>query len=129
MAPPDWNWADFCGSRLVQAIARHGHRFPEGLREDMIHSIDYACEAIIRRNVGPDYTNIAIIGAFVTRIAGEQLGREDYAAYGLERLRKLHAHTMEHGAFRNTTVRSIPTLPFWSCRSFSPGPRTARSKH
>lgn len=100
MAPPDWNWADFCGSRLVQAIARHGHRFPEGLREDMIHSIDYACEAIIRRNVGPDYTNIAIIGAFVTRIAGEQLGREDYAAYGLERLRKLHAHTMEHGAFQ-----------------------------
>ncbi|AIQ55773.1 hypothetical protein PBOR_01410 [Paenibacillus borealis] len=100
MAPPDWNWADFCGSRLVQAIARHGHRFPDGLREAMIHSIDYACEAIIKRNVGPDYTNIAIIGAFVTRIAGEQLGREDYAVYGLERLRKLHAHTMKHGAFQ-----------------------------
>jgi hypothetical protein len=100
MAPPDWNWADFCGSRLVQAISRHGHRFPEVLLEDTIRSIDFACEAIIRRNVGPDYTNIAIIGAFVTRIAGEQLGRSDYAEYGLERLRKLHAHTMTRGAFQ-----------------------------
>lgn len=100
MAPPDWNWADFCGSRLVQALSRHGHRLPEELRNDMIRSIDYACEAIIKRNVGPDYTNIAIIGAFVTRIAGEQLGREEYAEYGLERLRKLHAHTMKHGAFQ-----------------------------
>lgn len=100
MAPPDWNWADFCGSRLIQALARHGHRFPQELREATIRSVDYACEAIIKRNVGPDYTNIAILGAFVTRIAGEQLGREDYAAYGLERLKKLYAYTMERGAFQ-----------------------------
>ncbi|MFD2882118.1 hypothetical protein ACFTAO_49900 [Paenibacillus rhizoplanae] len=99
MAPPDWNWADFCGSRLVQALSRHGHRFQDDLREAAVLSIECACEAIIRRNVGPDYTNIAIIGAFVTRIAGEKLGRKDYADYGLERLRKLHAHTLKHGAF------------------------------
>ncbi|MEK4045574.1 hypothetical protein NSU18_18145 [Paenibacillus sp. FSL H8-0048] len=100
MAPPDWNWADFCGSRLVQALSRHGHRFPDDLREAAVLSIEYACEAIIRRNVGPDYTNIAIIGAFVTRIAGEKLGRKDYADYGLERLRRLRAHTLKHGAFQ-----------------------------
>ncbi|MEK4003233.1 hypothetical protein [Paenibacillus sp. FSL H3-0333] len=100
MAPPDWNWADFCGSRLVQALSRHGHRFPHDLREAAVLSIECACEAIIRRNVGPDYTNIAIIGAFVTRIAGEKLGRKDYADYGLERLRRLHAHTLKHGAFQ-----------------------------
>ncbi|MEK3761645.1 hypothetical protein MKZ07_24960 [Paenibacillus sp. FSL P4-0338] len=100
MAPPDWNWADFCGSRLVQALSRHGHRFPDDLREAAVLSIECACEAIIRRNVGLDYTNIAIIGAFVTRIAGEKLGRKDYADYGLERLRRLHAHTLKHGAFQ-----------------------------
>lgn len=100
MAPPDWNWADFCGSRLVQALSRHGHRFPDDLREAAVLSIECACEAIIRRNVGPDYTNIAIIGAFVTRIAGEKLGRKDYADYGLERLRRLYAHTLKHGAFQ-----------------------------
>ncbi|CAH1219366.1 hypothetical protein PAECIP111892_04728 [Paenibacillus auburnensis] len=100
MAPPDWNWADFCGSRLIQALARHGHRFPQELREATIRSVEYACEAIIKRDVGPDYTNIAILGALVTRIAGEQLAREDYADYGLERLKKLYAYTMERGAFQ-----------------------------
>ncbi|WP_379157791.1 glycoside hydrolase family 105 protein [Paenibacillus sp. sgz5001063] len=100
MAPPDWNWADFCGSRLVQALSRHGYRFPQPLRAAVAQSIEYACEAIIKRNVGPDYTNIAILGAFVTRVAGEQLGREDYAEYGLKRLQKLYDYTMERGAFQ-----------------------------
>ncbi|OKP99515.1 hypothetical protein [Paenibacillus sp. P46E] len=100
MAPPDWNWADFCGSRLVQALSRHGRRLPESLRMEVARSIEYACEAIIKRNVGPDYTNIAILGAFVTRIAGEQLGRRDYAEYGLKRLQKLYDYTMERGAFQ-----------------------------
>ncbi|MNO54815.1 hypothetical protein D3C76_452950 [compost metagenome] len=100
MAPPDWNWADFCGSRLVQALTRHGRRFPQVLRKTVTDSIGYACEAIIKRNVGPDYTNIAILGAFVTRIAGEQLGRLDFADYGLKRLQKLHEYTMKRGAFQ-----------------------------
>ncbi|WP_151735553.1 hypothetical protein [Paenibacillus tengchongensis] len=100
MSPPDWNWADFCGSRLVQALARHGQRLPEPLREAVIQVVDNACEAIIKRNVGPDYTNIAIIGALVTRIAGEQLGREDFAAYGLQRLQRLYDYTRERGAFQ-----------------------------
>lgn len=100
MAPPDWNWADFCGSRLVQALARHGQRLPQSLHEAVTRSIDYACEAIIKRNVGPDYTNIAILGAFVTRIAGEQLGRSEYADYGLKRLQKLYDYTMKRGAFQ-----------------------------
>lgn len=100
MSPPDWNWADFCGSRLIQALSRHGSRFPQALRDDVIRSVDYACEAIMKRDVGPDYTNIAILGAFVTRIAGEQLGRADYAEYGLKRLEKLYAHTQQRGAFQ-----------------------------
>lgn len=100
MSPPDWNWADFCGSRLIQALSRHGSRFPQELRDGVIRSVDYACEAIMKRNVGPDYTNIAILGAFVTRIAGEQLGRGEYAEYGLKRLEKLYAHTQQRGAFQ-----------------------------
>lgn len=100
MAPPDWNWADFCGSRLIQAISRHGHRFPKALREATIQAIEYACEAIMKRDVGPDYTNIAILGAFVTRIAGEQLGRGDYAEYGLKRLTKLYAYTQQRQVFQ-----------------------------
>jgi hypothetical protein len=100
MSPPDWNWADFCGKQLVLALSRHGHRFPQQLRDTVIQSIYNACDAIIKRDVGPHYTNIAIMGAFVTLIAGERFGRSDYAEYGLNRLAKLHRFTMERGAFQ-----------------------------
>jgi hypothetical protein len=100
MSPPDWNWADFCGKQLVLALSRHGERFPQQLRDTVIQSIYNACDAIIKRDVGPHYTNIAIMGAFVTLIAGERFGRSDYAEYGLNRLAKLHRFTMERGAFQ-----------------------------
>jgi hypothetical protein len=100
MSPPDWNWADFIGKQLVLAISRHGERFPAQLRDAVILAICNACDAIIKRDVGPHYTNIAIMGAFVTLIAGEQFGRSDYAEYGLNRLAKLHRFTMERGAFQ-----------------------------
>lgn len=100
MAPPDWNWADFCGKTLALIVARHKERLPRPLAERVGQAISHACEAIIRRNVGPEYTNIAIMGAFVTLLAGELYGRDDYLTYGLNRLEKLHAYTFKRGAFQ-----------------------------
>lgn len=70
MNPPDWNWADFCGKSLVQSVVRHSHRIPNELRELVRNAVFHACESIMRRNMGPHYTNIAIMGTFVTLIAG-----------------------------------------------------------
>ncbi|RXZ81299.1 hypothetical protein EBB07_14905 [Paenibacillaceae bacterium] len=100
MSPPDWNWADFCGKLLVLIISRHAERLPAELRKAVEQAICNACDAIIIRNIGPHYTNIAIMGAFVTLIAGELLERQNYAAYGLDRLAKLHAYTMPRQAFQ-----------------------------
>ncbi|MDQ0060563.1 hypothetical protein [Paenibacillus harenae] len=100
MSPPDWNWADFCGKQLVLSVLRHGHRFPDELLNDVRRAVYNACDAIMIRNVGPNYTNIAIMGAFVTLIAGELYKREDYRTYGLERLEKLRAFTQERQAFQ-----------------------------
>lgn len=99
MAPPDWNWADFIGKRLLFVLIRHGERLPEHLRAAVRQAICHSCEAIIRRNVGPEYTNIAIMGAFVTLVAGERLGLSRYFEYGLARLQRLYVYTMEAGAF------------------------------
>ncbi|WP_028548427.1 hypothetical protein [Paenibacillus sp. UNC451MF] len=100
MAPPDWNWADFCGKRLVLAEQRHGNRLSEDLREQIRLAVFCACDAIMKRNVGPSYTNIAIMGAFVTLIAGEVYGVDRYVDYGLERLRKFSEYTHELGTFQ-----------------------------
>ncbi|WP_438350245.1 hypothetical protein ACP8HI_06175 [Paenibacillus sp. FA6] len=100
MDPPDWNWADFCGKELVLAVLIHGHRLPEELRDQIRQGITCACDAIIIRDVGPHYTNICIMGAFVTLIAGELYGRQDYMDYSLQRLEKLKHYTEVLGTFQ-----------------------------
>lgn len=99
MSPPDWNWADFCGKQLVQIEARHGSRMPDDLRERIRQAVFCACDAIIKRDVGPHYTNIALMGSFVTLIAGEVYGILKYANYGLRRLERLNQYTRKLGTF------------------------------
>jgi hypothetical protein len=99
MAAPDYNWADFCGAMLAQMLHDHPDRMPDGLAKQMRASLALAAAAIKRRNVGPDYTNIAIMGGGVCAAAGELLGDEPMLAYGRARLEKVVAHTAEHGSF------------------------------
>ncbi|WP_152393169.1 hypothetical protein [Paenibacillus guangzhouensis] len=93
MAPPDWNWADFCGKELVLAALLHGHRLAEDLREEIRQGVCCACDAIMIRDMGPHYTNISIMGAFVTLIAGELYARQDFTEYAIQRLEKLKQYT------------------------------------
>ena len=99
MSPPDWNWANFCGKELLQVALDHFHRIPEDLREKVKDSIYHACRSIIRRNVGPSYTNIAIMGAYVTLLAGELFEWKDVFNYGKDLLRRIYEYTRYHGAF------------------------------
>ncbi|GGF66509.1 hypothetical protein GCM10010912_09360 [Paenibacillus albidus] len=128
MAPPDWNWADFCGSRLVLALSRHGHRIPAELREAVRQAVTYACEAIIKRNVGPDYTNIAILGALVTSMAGEELGRTDFAAYGLERLTRLYEYTKPRRVFQEYNSPVYTYIAILELSKFRAGTKEDRVK-
>ncbi|MBC7319205.1 hypothetical protein H5T89_01035 [bacterium] len=99
MSPPDWNWANFCGKELLQVALDHFDRIPEDLRRKIKDSIYHACRSIIRRNVGPSYTNIAIMGAYVTLLAGELFGWKDIFDYGKDLLRRIYEYTKYHGAF------------------------------
>lgn len=99
MFPPDWNWANFCGKELLQVALDHFDKLPEALREEIKNSIYYACHSIIRRNVGPSYTNIAIMGAYVTLLSGELFGWEDIFNYGKDLLTRIYKYTQYHGNF------------------------------
>ncbi|RAV06423.1 hypothetical protein [Paenibacillus sp. YN15] len=100
MSPPDWNWADFIGKQLALSVLRHGDRMPEELGGLVRHAVRCAGESIIRRNMGPHYTNIAIMGAFVALVAGEVYGWEDMREYGLNRLQKVWEHVSALGTFQ-----------------------------
>ncbi len=99
MSPPDWNWADFCGVQLLQVALDHRHRLSPELAAQVDTAIQHAARSIRRRNVGPGYTNIAIMGTYVTLVAGELYQLDDLREYALKRLRAFHAFTMKAGAF------------------------------
>jgi hypothetical protein len=112
MSPPDWNWADFCGTQLLQVAVDHMDRLDADLQRQVRESILHACGAIKRRNVGPGYTNIAVMGAYVTLVAGERFDNEEFADYGKARLKRFHGHTFSQGSFSeyNSPTYSIVAI-------------------
>lgn len=129
MSPPDWNWADFIGKLLLQAASRHRSRLPEQLAEEIRSAVFRACDAIIKRDVGPWYTNIAIMGAFVTVLAGELYGRSDYLEYGLHRLDRFRTFTRRLGTFQeyNSPAYALITILELSKLRSETGNEQARS--
>ncbi|WP_076247842.1 hypothetical protein [Paenibacillus sp. FSL H8-0259] len=100
MRPPDWNWADFIGKVLLTTVIRHKHRMPAELLDRVRESVFHACESIIRRNMGPHYTNIAIMGSFVTLLAGEVFQNPRYLDYGLQKFEAFHQYASRTRTFQ-----------------------------
>ena len=98
MAPPDLNGADFCGVPLLAVWLGHRARLGEPLAGQVRESIRHAARAIERRNVAPDYTNIALMGTYVTLVAAQEFKLADLRAYAKERLRRLHDFIVSQGS-------------------------------
>ena len=99
MDAPDFNWADFCGAQLLQAVLRHGEQLPDDVSQRVRKAILNAAYAIRKRNVGPGYTNIALMGAYVTTVAGELYDDQTLLDYGRKRLDRFYQYTLRHGCF------------------------------
>jgi hypothetical protein len=115
MAPPDWNWADFLGILLAQALVDHGDQLSPKLAAAMRESLNHAAQAIVQRDVDPSYTNIAILGAGVTVVAGEVLGDAALLAYGANRLRRVVEHHDYHGGFREYNSPTYTMVSLYEC--------------
>ncbi|MBQ2709757.1 MAG: hypothetical protein IJF67_15905 [Clostridia bacterium] len=96
---PDWNWADFNAATMLRILDCHADKLSEDIRLRLKDSIGHACRAIIKRDVQPSYTNISIMGAYVTLFAGEMMGEESFFQYGKQRLQKLYDYNMSKGSF------------------------------
>ncbi len=99
MSPPDWNWADFCGTQLLQVAIDHMDHVPPDLQQKVKDSILHAARSIQRRNVEPGYTNIALMGTYVTLVAGERFNDFGLLDYGRKRLRRFWEFTLQKGSF------------------------------
>ena len=112
MSPPDWNWADFCGTALLMAWILNRDKLDTKLADQIRVSITHAARSIQRRDVSPSYTNIAIMGTSVTLLAAQEFKLADLRAYAKERLRKLYEHVIRQGSFTeyNSPTYSIVAL-------------------
>jgi len=99
MSPPDWNWADFNGTQLLQVALDHRDRLPADLAQRLDEAIIHAARSIERRNVGPGYTNIALMGTYVTYVAAELYEIADLLAYARARLKRFYDYTLEQDGF------------------------------
>ncbi|MEI8310482.1 MAG: hypothetical protein WCH98_06995 [Verrucomicrobiota bacterium] len=99
MAPADWNWADFIGAQLAEILNASADKLPADLLEATRHGLRCAAWSIFRRNSGPAYTNISVMGACVTMAAGELLAEPLLLDYGRRRLRSLRELTDTNGGF------------------------------
>ncbi|MFB6229007.1 MAG: hypothetical protein ABEH88_10700 [Halobacteriales archaeon] len=96
MVTVDYNWSAFLGRKLAVLLSDHGERLPEDLRERVRDSLYRATDLIVRRNMGPDYTNISLMSAFVAVKAGELLEDDELLSYGREKLREAVGYTRYH---------------------------------
>jgi len=99
MPIPDWNWADFIGTELIEITLSHKDKLSTELNNRVKHSIIYAAEAIKRRDVKPSYTNIAIMGTFVTYMAAELYDLPKLRIYANMRLNRFYDYTMKLKGF------------------------------
>ena len=96
----DLNWADFCGSAIAQILVDHRHQLHDAdLEKQMREALRHAATAIRKRNVGAQYTNIAVLGGGVCAVAGEVLEDDDLLRYGRRRLQSVVIHNHKVDSF------------------------------
>ena len=96
-SPADWNWADFNAVSLLDVYMGHEARLPALLKVKIKRALILAANSIQKRDVQPGYTNIAIMGTYVTYLTSHLFDLPQMKAYASNRLNKFYNYTLEKG--------------------------------
>lgn len=118
MEEPDWNAANFHGKLLLEVLYFHCDKLTDELAKVCEDACSRACESIMRRDMGVQYTNVAFMDALVTIATGQLLGEERLLSYGREKLRRFLTFVDYHGSvtefnspcYTPLLIRDIGTL-------------------
>jgi len=98
-SPVDYNWADFNAVTLLDIWMEHQDEIPVSLKPKMQKAILLAAQAIQKRNIGPSYTNIAIMGTYVTYMTAQLFEQKEMFQYAQNRLKNFYDFTIKRGGF------------------------------
>jgi len=98
-SPIDYNWADFNAVSLLEIYMGHKSELSEALQLKIKDALILAARSIEKRNMGPGYTNIAIMGTYVTYVTSHLFGLTDMQKYANDRLKRFYDYTLDKGGF------------------------------
>lgn len=111
-SPIDYNWADFNAAALLDIYMGHKDKLPAELLKKVEHSIILAAKAVQKRNCGPSYTNIAIMGTYITYVTSHLFNMPEMQEYATKRLKTFYDYTLEKNGFSeyNSPTYSIVAI-------------------
>jgi hypothetical protein len=93
----DKNAVEFCMEPATIIWLRHRDKLTASSRRHLRALMRYSIKACLRREVRPEYTNIALKNAGNLIRLGESLDRPEVAAEGYRRLRQFSTYTFKYG--------------------------------
>ena len=97
--PADRNWADFCAVPIIGIINNHSDILPNDLKEKTQRALLLASQAIRKRDVRPDYTNISLMGLYVCYMTADMYNDADLMDYARKRLKAFYDCTVLNNGF------------------------------
>jgi hypothetical protein len=98
-SPIDFNWADFNAVSLLDVWMGHQDEIPADLKPKIKKALILAAKSIQKRNMGPGYTNIAIMGTYVTYMVSHLFDLPEMKEYANVRLKRFYDYTLDKGGF------------------------------
>lgn len=97
--PADRNWADFSAVPIIGIINNHSDILPNDLKEKTQKALLLAAQAIRKRDVRPDYTNISLMGLYVCYMTADMYNDADLMDYARKRLKAFYDCTVLNKGF------------------------------
>ena len=97
--PADRNWADFSAVPIIGIINNHSDILPDNLKEKTQKALLLASQAIRKRDVRPDYTNISLMGLYVCYMTADMYDDADLMLYARRRLKSFYDCTLLNKGF------------------------------
>jgi hypothetical protein len=98
-SPIDYNWADFNVVSLLEIYMEHKDELPADLLKKVETAIILAGKSVQKRNCGPGYTNIAIMGTYVTYMVSHLFNLPEMQEYAITRLKTFYDYTLDKKGF------------------------------
>ncbi|RMF99341.1 MAG: hypothetical protein D6741_08700, partial [Planctomycetota bacterium] len=95
----DPNWREFVGCTLILIREAFSDRLPKDLLPDLDEALLRAAEGAAYRDVGPGYSNIAIMSALLMEYVGAEMKRSDLCVAGKAKAKAVYERFKEHETF------------------------------